>query len=365
MKDIQTLHAELVAIPALSREEEPVADLLCALATSESLEFQRFGDNVVMTLGSDDSFSSPTLLLNSHLDVVPASSDHPFDPFTPTVQDGRVFGRGTVDAKASVAAMTTALISLHKEGWSPPAGRVVLALTTCEELGGSDNGLESTLPLLPTPTAAIVGEPTEMQPCVAQKGLLILKMTSAGKTSHAARAHLGINAIEMAARDLQRLSDLKFGRVHPYLGPITLTPTTIEGGTARNVVPDRCVVYLDIRSTPSYTHEELTSLVNEAVESEITVHSDRMLPAGTDPREAIVGACLAAHPGAEPFGSPTVSDWIYLRDIPTVKMGPGDSNLSHTPDESIPIKELGAAVVIYRELIKTYFELQETPKHIQ
>ncbi len=360
MNDVRTLHSELVAIPALSREEAPVADLLCALATSEGLEYQRYGDNVVMMLGSNGPI--PTLLLNSHLDVVPASSDHPFDPFTPTVRDGRVFGRGTVDAKASVAAMTMALISLQRERWAPPSGQVVLALTTCEELGGSDNGLESTLGLLPAPTAAIVGEPTEMQPCVAQKGLLILKMTASGKTSHAARAHLGINAIEMAARDLQRLSDLTFGRVHPYLGPITLTPTTIEGGTARNVVPDRCVVYLDIRSTPSYTHEELTSLVSAAVESDISIHSDRMLPAGTDPEETIVKACLAAHPGAKPFGSPTVSDWIYVRDIPTVKMGPGDSFLSHTPEESIPIRELGEAVVIYRNAIKSYFESQETRK---
>jgi acetylornithine deacetylase len=355
--DVLKLHSDLVAIPSLSREEKEVADLLSAYAESNGIPCERMGDNVIMHTDSDITTENggPTLLLNSHLDVVPASADHPFDAFTPTLQDGNMFGRGSVDAKASVASMTTAVASLIREGWHPANGKLMLALTVCEELGGMDNGLEAVLPELPAPDAAIVGEPTGMEPCIAQKGLLILKMISHGKTAHAARSHLGVNAIEMAARDVQRVTGITFDRVHPFLGETTLTPTTIEGGSARNVVPDRCVVYLDIRTTPVYSHAELTSMLAPIVESEMSVHSDRLVPVDTDPSESIVQACISANPGATPFGSPTLSDWIYLSGTPAVKMGPGNSDLSHTANEHIAVTELEKSVDIYRNAIKHFF----------
>ena len=355
LQDVVELHKQLVCIPSLSREEGDIADFLMKYVSGQSdILLSRTGNNVLVQLGDGPR----TLLLNTHLDVVPPSAGHPYHPFTATEHEGAIYGRGSVDAKASVASMLTSLLSLHEGGYRPVGGKIVLALTVCEELGGTENGLETMLPLLPHIDAALIGEPTMMQPCIAQKGLLILKMISRGRTAHAARATLGINAIEICARDITILGGLNFDRIHPELGAITLTPTTIEGGAARNVVPETCTVFLDIRSTPSYSHRELIDLIAAEVESEIHVHSDRLVSVGTDRSESIVQASISAHPGAVPFGSPTLSDWFFLQGTPAVKMGPGDSRLSHTANEHVSVDQLRLAVDVYQNAIQSYFEIE-------
>jgi acetylornithine deacetylase len=351
--DVLWLLKKLVAFPSLSGQEGPIADFLEAFIRSAGLPLVRRDNNVLCWLGEGPD----RLLLNSHLDVVPPSADHPFDPFEPVEQDAQLFGRGTVDAKASGAAMLCALLELHARNWQPRQAQVMLALTTCEETGGGYNGLEDLRPHLPPLNAAVVGEPTSLQPSVAQKGLLILNVQAHGRSAHAARPHLGDNAIVRAARDIERLSTLTFERDDPFLGRPTLTVTTIQGGTTRNVVPDRCTFTLDIRSTPAYSHEELTELVAEAVESAVQIHSARFIPVATDVSERIVRASRAATAGAEPFGSPTASDWIFLHDVPTVKLGPGDSERSHTAGERISIAELRRAVRVYTDLIEHYYRL--------
>ncbi len=349
--DVVELLEAMIRFPSLSGEEKEVADFLQGFVSERGLEVGRHDDNIFFTLGEGKRL----LLLNSHLDVVPASDGHPYDPFEPTRVDGRLYGRGAVDAKASGAAMTTALLELHSEGWTPD-GRVMVALTSYEETGSGYNGMETMRGVLPTPDAALVGEPTEMQPCIAQKGLLILTAVARGRSAHAARAALGDNAIERAARDVTRLASFQFQRRDPNLGKPTVAVTTIDGGDARNVVPDECRFTLDIRSTPAYTHAELVDLFREALESDLEIHSDRLVPVRTDESEPIVQACLEALPEAEPFGSPTTSDWVFLHDVPTVKIGPGDSRLSHTADENIDIDHLREAVGGYKRIIKSYFE---------
>ena len=351
MPDAISLHKDLVRFPSLSHQEKDIADFVEGYVRAAGVPVARHDDNVYFWLGDGPD----RLLLNTHLDVVPPSAAHPYDPFDPVEVDGRIYGRGTVDAKASGAAMTTALLELAREGYTPPGGQVLVALTTCEETGGAYTGLEALRPHLPEIRAALVGAPTELQPCVAQKGLLILTCVAHGRTAHAARAHLGDNAVFRAARDLQRLEPFAFDRDDPFLGRPTLTVTTIEGGTARNVVPDACTFTLDIRTTPAYTHEEIVEMLSAMLESEVRVHSKRIVPVATDPGERIVRACVAAVPGAEPFGSPTASDWIFLRDVPTVKIGPGPSQRSHTADEHIEVAELHRAVGVYKNIIRNYF----------
>lgn len=310
----------------------------------------RHADNLFFWVGDGPD----CLLLNSHLDVVPPSAGHPYDPFDPVEKDGRIYGRGSVDAKASGAAMLVALHRLSDAGWTPRNGRLLLALTTCEETGGAYNGLESLRPHLPPISSAIVGEPTNLRPCFAQKGLLILRLTSHGRSAHAARPHLGENAIVRAMRDIERVGNLDFDE-DPYLGKPTLTVTTIEGGIARNVVPDSCEFFLDIRTTPAYPHEELIERIMRTVESEVHVHSNRFLPVATPASSRIAEACLTAIPDGVPFGSPTASDWIFLHDVPAVKLGPGSSELSHTPHESISVDEVRRAVEVYHTLALAYF----------
>lgn len=350
------LLADLVRFPSLSHEEKDIADFVERFVGERGVSVARHGDNVYFWIGEGQD----VLLLNSHLDVVPPSANHPYDPFDPVIKDGLMFGRGSVDAKASGAAMTTALLNLAATGWTPADGKVMVALTTCEETGGGYNGLQELRPHLPRLGGALVGEPTDLQPCLAQKGLLILKVTAMGRTAHAARAHLGVNAIVRAAEDIRRLNDYRFTREDELLGLPTLTVTTIEGGTARNVVPDRCTFYVDVRTTPEYDHDSLTDELAGRVESNVEIHSKRIIPVATPRDSRIERACLAALPDAEPFGSPTASDWIFLHDVPAIKIGPGSSELSHTPDEHINIEEVRRAVDVYTRIIRSFFEDQES-----
>ncbi len=341
----------LVRFPSLSHEEGPVADFVEETLCSHGIATRRLDNNVYGWLGEGDDL----LLLNSHLDVVPPSAEMPHGAFDGYETEGLLWGRGTVDAKASGAAMLAALIALKDAGFDPPGGKVMVALTACEETGGGYNGLEALRPHLPPLSAALVGEPTEMQPCTAQKGLLILKCEAVGQTAHAARAHLGENAIFKAARDLARLETFAFDKTDALLGAPTLTATLIEGGTASNVVPDRCAFTLDIRSTPAYTHNELVGLVADVLESNVHVHSSRIVPVSTPADARIVQACRTALPGAQPFGSPTTCDWIFLSDVPTVKIGPGLSERSHTPHEHIALQEVDEATAAYAAIIRAYF----------
>jgi acetylornithine deacetylase len=337
----QIILERLVSIESPSGSEGPAADALTAIVQEAGLTVERLDNNVWFSIGT----GAKTLLLNSHLDIVPASEGHPYPPFEATVVDGWLYGRGAVDAKGSVASMTAAILSLHAEGWRPDGGRVLGAFTACEESGWPYNGLEVTRPHLPPVSAAIVGEPTDLEPCVAQKG----------KSAHAARPHLGDNAVVKASRDVVTLSEFQPDRVHPELGMVTVTPTVMNGGTARNVIPDLCSVHVDVRSTPAYTHDELVALIRAQVESDVAIHSDRLIPVDTRPEEDIVRAAVAAS-GGKPFGSPTASDWIFLSDVPTVKMGPGSSNLSHTAAERMNLAELNRAVDVYRNTILRYFD---------
>lgn len=362
MSSVLNLHADLVAIPSLSHQEAAAADYVEAWARDAGLDVGRHDDNVWAGIGDGDDL----FLLCSHLDVVPPSETHPHPPFEPTRVGDKIYGRGAVDAKASGAAMLSALSSLAASGWRPPAGgRLVVALTACEETGGGYNGMQAMRSdvfghALPDVSAALVGEPTELQPCLAQKGLLILTATAHGRTAHAARAHLGDNALTRAARDLVALDAITFDREDPLLGFPTATVTVIEGGTAKNVVPDRCQFTIDVRSTPAYTHPELADLVAEHLESEVEIYSQRLVPCSTpgDARVARATAAALTDLGreADPFGSPTASDWIFLADVPAVKIGPGRSELSHTPDEHVTVDQLEGAVGVYAEIARQYFQ---------
>ncbi len=342
---------ELVRFPSLSLEEESVATYVASYVEDAGLTVHRYQNNIWFGLGT----GRRRLLLASHLDVVPPSAGHPYDPFDPVIDKDCIFGRGSVDAKGCGAAMTTALLQLYKEGYYPAEGTVMVALTACEESHPELNGLRQIRPRLPRLSAALVGEPTNITPVVAQKGLLVLKAIARGRSAHAARAALGDNAILKAARDIQLLTEYSFEGEDPVLGLPTLEVTTIHGGTANNVVPDTCTFEIDIRSTPAYTHRGIVKNLRAQLESEVAVHSQRIIPVSTAINEDIVQACLTAIRGSEPLGSPTASDWIYLSDVPAVKIGPGSSALSHTAMEHMPISELEESVTAYKDIIKAYF----------
>ncbi|MDI6402726.1 M20/M25/M40 family metallo-hydrolase, partial [Balneolaceae bacterium ANBcel3] len=192
-----------------------------------------------------------------------------------------------------------------------------------------------------------------LKPCTAQKGLLILKLETAGEAGHAARVS-GPNAIYEMAKCLEKLKQIHFEEENPFIGKTRITPTTIEGGTARNAHPDSCTVYLDIRTIPEVPNDTIIERLSKELNLTVTVHSDRFVSTSTDPDHPI--AVIAREVSGESlFGSPTASDWVFLSDVPTIKIGPGDSSDSHTANESVDIEQLNKAVLLYSALIQKYF----------
>jgi acetylornithine deacetylase len=338
---------DLVRIPSPSGQEDAVVARLEDAFRALGLKPERHGRNLTAAL---DGGAGPLLLLNSHTDTVPVGEEWTREPLAAKIEDGRIYGRGTNDAKGCLAAMILGAAKAFSH--DAPKGRVLLAASCEEEVLGQ--GLEKLLPLLPRPDAAVVGEPTGLRPAVAQKGLIVLEITAAGRSAHAAHGG-GVNAIEAASRDVLALSRLRFEKKHAALGSPTLNVTQISGGARHNVIPDRCKLVVDIRTTPDYAVDELVGAVKAVVEGDVHVRSSRLGSVETDPSHAVVRAALSANPAAKAYGSPTLSDWVFLKGIPTVKVGPGESKRSHTPDEYIEVAELEAGVAFYERLIRDYF----------
>ena len=342
---------ELIRFPSISTQEKELVDRLeASVVATGLLDVERHQDNLLFHLGS----GNPWLLMNSHSDVVPPSSRHAGDPFDPVEKNGRIYGRGSTDAKGSVTGMLMALVQLAQSGYRPE-GRVSLAITVCEESAGHNNGMAYLREVISEPDAALIGEPTMLHPCAAQKGLLILKLETEGEAGHAARVN-GSNAIyEMAGR-LQKLQSISFPEENPFIGKTRITPTIIEGGTVKNAHPDSCSVYLDIRTIPEVPNEMIVERLQRELDTSVTIYSDRFVSTSTDPEHPIAKA--AAEVTGQPlFGSPTTSDWVFLANVPAIKIGPGNSSDSHTANESIAIEQLEKAVPVYKKIIKRYFEL--------
>lgn len=341
---------DLVRIPSDSGHEEAMADRMEQVFRGLGWSPVRSGRNVYALLGG----AGPLLLLNSHTDTVPVGEGWTRAPHGAELVDGKIYGRGSNDAKGCLTAMIVGAARAFAK--SPPPGRVCVAATCEEEISGK--GLEVLIRELPRPDAAVIGEPTGLQPAVAQKGLMVLTLTAHGRSAHAAWGE-GINAIQIAARDITALAAIRFDREHPALGFPSLHVTQVKGGARHNVIPDRCEFVVDVRTTPRYEPEEILAQVRALVQSQVEVRSQRLRSVDTDPAHPVVRAALAAHPGAQPFGSPTLSDWVFLPGIPAVKVGPGDSHRSHTPDEYVEAREIEEGTEFYERLIRAYFAQAE------
>ena len=347
------LLASLVEIPSLSRDEDRIAAHLFGWFQEHDIEAVRLGDNVIARVHGQEP--GPTILLNSHLDTVPASEEWTCDPWTPTTRNGVLTGLGANDAKASVAGMACATVQTARAGLGK--GCLIFAATCMEEVGGG--GLEMLLPELGHLDAAIVGEPTSLDVALAQNGLLILEAETFGQSAHAAHSHKAVNALTIAARDLVALSELRLDKAHALLGGSTVNVTVVHGGERHNVIPDRCRYTIDVRYTPSYDPDELITLVDDLVSAEISARSSRLRPVSTSPDADIVKVIRSVHPKAELFGSPTLSDCTHLGGIDAVKFGPGDSCNSHTPDEWVEIAQVEQAVSFYSDCVLRFTELED------
>ncbi|MCA9244045.1 MAG: M20/M25/M40 family metallo-hydrolase [Phycisphaerales bacterium] len=346
---------DYVAIKSLSREEGAITDRVAADLSAAGLRVARDGHNVWTEIGDADR---PRLLFNSHLDTVPPGAGWDQDPWKPVLNNGRITGLGANDAKGCVVALIEAALRLKRrlDAGERLHGRVVLAFVAEEEITGGA-GMEAALPRLGPIDAGIVGEPTGLTPMTAQRGLLILRCVARGRSGHPANtpADTPNNAIANAAADLMRLRDFDWGKPHPLLGKAHAHPTVISGGVARNVIPDACEFYVDIRTVPTESHLQLTQRLRAALDCEVHVHSDRLIAMDTPTDAAIVQAVIDARPQAKPGGSPAMSDMVFLAGTPSVKIGPGESPRSHTPNEYVLVSELEAGVNTYEQTALAYF----------
>jgi len=202
-----------------------------------------------------------------------------------------------------------------------------------------------------------VGEPTNLDFAVAQRGLMMVDLMAEGDQRHAGYAAADgefRNAALVLARDLLKLDALFDGRSHPVLGRTVATPTMLDAGVSRNVTPPVARAILDIRSTPDWTHDEVTQVLRQALESSVVVTSQRLVPCETPAGSRLLTTARRIRPERRTFGSPTCSDWVFLRHTDAVKCGPGTSRRSHTPDEYVDLPEVTAARAFYGELVQGY-----------
>lgn len=345
--EILTLEAvellkSLIRIPSISREEEAVADFLQRQMEAAGLETGRKGNNI-WSLSPGFNLNKPTILLNSHLDTVKPVSGWKREPFTPFEEEGRIYGLGSNDAGASLVCLLQVFMQLCKT----TQNYNLIFLASCEEEVSGKGGIESVLGSLPPINFAIVGEPTGMNAAIAEKGLMVLDITAYGKAGHAAREE-GINAIYIALQDIEWFRDFHFERVSPLLGAVKMSVTQVNAGTQHNVVPDRCVFVVDVRSNELYNNEELFNTICQQISSEVKARSFRLNSSHIDKEHPFVQRAMVA--GCTLFGSPTLSDQA-LMSFPSLKMGPGQSARSHSADEFIEIEEMDKAIALYLHLL--------------
>lgn len=337
-----TLLQTLIRIPSISREEEQAADFLQNYIEETGIMTGRSGNNIWCMSPMFD-VHKPTILLNSHIDTVKPVNGWRKHPFTPKSENGKLYGLGSNDAGASVVS----LFQVYRYLSSTQQDYNLIFLASCEEEVSGKNGIESVLPQLPPIALGIVGEPTEMQPAIAEKGLMVLDITAHGKAGHAARNE-GENAIYKVMSDIEWFRTYRFPEESSLLGPVKMSVTQINAGTQHNVIPDLCTFVVDIRSNEFYSNEELFQAITQQISSEAKARSFRLNSSRIDIHHPFVQRAIAL--GKVPFGSPTLSDQA-LMTFPSVKIGPGKSSRSHTADEYILISEIEEAISTYIQLL--------------
>jgi acetylornithine deacetylase/succinyl-diaminopimelate desuccinylase-like protein len=354
---------QLIASPSFSKKENETAAILYRFLRQEGVQVHRQLNNVWAIHNSYDA-AKPTVLLNSHHDTVLPNPQYQLDPFQPQIIDGKLYGLGSNDAGGSLVSLIAAFLHFSKQPNLP--WNIVVAATAEEEISGR-NGIEALLKdadfLSITKQAtdhpfanwsAIVGEPTQMQLAVAEKGLLVLDAVATGKAGHAAREE-GVNALYIALQDINWFKNYQFEKLSSTLGAVKMSVTTIETeNKAHNMVPAFCRFTVDIRVTDSYSHEEILAQVQQAVQSTITARSMRMRATGIALSHPLVAAGLSL--GASAYGSPTSSDKALI-PFPALKIGVGDSARSHTADEFIYLSEIEEGIEGYIKLIDTMFKI--------
>ena len=343
---------KLISVSSFSNEENEAADIWEGWLKSHGVKNEKRFHNNVYAISEKFDPSKPVLLLNSHLDTVKPVSSYSRNPFQATIEDGKLYGLGSNDAGG--AGVSLAVNYLKFKDRSDLPFNLLLAITASEEKMG-EFGMRSFLPHIKEeglyPHMAVVGEPTGCQAAIAERGLVVCDAIVRGKAAHAARNE-GINSIYRACKDIEILQNIKWDKTSDILGPVKVSVTMISAGTQHNIVPDICSYVVDIRTTDAYTNEETVDYLRTKVEwSEFTPRSTRIRASVLPYDHPLMKASKIV--GLETFVSPTTSDMALMYDIPSIKIGPGKSERSHTADEYIELNEILAGIDTYEKILNS------------
>jgi len=334
---------QLIATPSLSREESDTAEILYTFFQKRAIPAER-GLNNVWVRNKHWEKGKPILLLNSHHDTVKPAAGWQRSPFQATTEGETLYGLGSNDAGGPLVSLIATFLHFFEAPSLP--FNLLLAATAEEEISGK-NGIAALLPELGEISLGIVGEPTKMEMAIAEKGLMVIDGTAAGKSGHAARNE-GINALYLALEDIAWIRQHKFEKVSPLLGAVKASVTQIEAGTQHNVVPDRCSFVIDVRTNEAYSNQEVFERLQANTQSDLKARSFRLNSSGIALEHPVVQYGKAL--GWSHFGSPTLSDQA-LMPFTTLKLGPGDSARSHTADEFIKHSEIKDGIQKYIQLL--------------
>lgn len=321
--------------------------------------------NLVATL--EGGSGRPRLVFNAHVDVVPTGEEaawsHP--PFGAVLEDGRVYGRGAGDDKASVTAQVMAGVALARAG-VPLDGALIVTTVGDEETGGFKGAGYIVNEAGVNGDFVIVGEQTLGEICIGERGGAGTVVTVYGSTGHAATPWKGVNAIEGMARVITALREELWpvldARTHPVLNRSTATISTIQGGVKTNVIPDRCAIHIDRRILPGEDPADVVTEIRAVAERAVAgvpglrveVQGQPARPAiESDPSSAVGQALQAATRflGKEVvlkgFFAATDGKHFAPAGWPTMIMGPGDPSTAHRPDEWVGVEEVIEATKLY------------------
>ena len=335
------LLTRLIETPRVSREETAAADLLYNWMQERDMQPKREGNNVWSIAPGYDP-QRKTLLLNAHIDTVKPVSGWTREANRATLEVDTLYGLGSNDDGASLVS----LIQVFRTLATRERNYNLVMLASAEEEVSGRNGIERALPLLPPIDVALVGEPTGMQPAIAERGLMVLDCTAHGHSGHAARNE-GDNALYHALDDIQWFRTTEWPEESPLLGRTKMTVTMMDCGTQHNVVPDKCHFVVDVRTNELHSNEEIYNRIRAHVKSDVVARSFRLGSSRIDSSHPLVQRAISL--GRTPFGSPTLSDQALLY-CPSLKMGPGQSSRSHAADEFIKISEIEEAIDLYLRL---------------
>ena len=334
----------LIATPSYSREEDKTADRILSFLIQEGIDSFRIKNNIVSKC-KYWSANKPTLVLNSHHDTVKTNNSWTYDPFKPTIVGDQLFGLGSNDAGASLIALIATYIHFYDH---QDLQFNLAFIAAAEEENSGPNGIRLVLKEIDfQPDLAVVGEPTEMQMAIAEKGLLVIDGISKGSGGHAAHPN-NENAIYQALEDIQSIRNCNFSQVSSELGPVLKSVTQINAGSQHNVVPDECTYVVDVRVNELYTLNEVFKTLQSITKGKLTARSFKNNPSLIDPKHPIVTKGLSL--GLSTYGSPTLSDQAHF-NCPSIKIGPGKSTRSHQPDEFILLSEIDNGIEVYIKLL--------------